>query len=46
LSIRKKVWKLRDAGKSIRFIERRLKLSHGTVQRVVAARESSAVREH
>jgi DNA invertase Pin-like site-specific DNA recombinase len=32
------VWKLRDAGKSIRDIAASLNLSHGTVQRIVAAR--------
>ena len=35
---RKKVWTLRDQGKSIREIAAALNLSHGTVQRVVEAR--------
>jgi DNA invertase Pin-like site-specific DNA recombinase len=35
---RKKVWQLKDAGKNIREISTALKLSHGTVQRALAAR--------
>jgi putative DNA-invertase from lambdoid prophage Rac len=34
---RTKVWALKDAGKSIREISTALKLSHGTVQRVLGA---------
>lgn len=35
---RTKVWALKDAGHSIRDIQAALKLSHGTVQRALAAR--------
>ena len=35
---RPKVWALKDAGKSIREIAATTKLSHGTVQRIVAAK--------
>jgi DNA invertase Pin-like site-specific DNA recombinase len=35
---RSKVWSLRDAGRSIREIASMLRLSHGTVQRAIAAR--------
>ena len=38
---RPEVWKLRDAGKSIREIAGSLGLSHGTVQRIVAANPRS-----
>ena len=37
---RAKVWSLRDSGKSIREIAGVLKLSHGTVQRIVQAARS------
>jgi DNA invertase Pin-like site-specific DNA recombinase len=43
---RARVWALRDAGKSVREIVAKLKLSHGTVQRILEARvqgEPSAV---
>jgi DNA invertase Pin-like site-specific DNA recombinase len=39
---RPEVWALRDAGKSIREIAAALDLSHGTVQRIVAARANAA----
>lgn len=39
---RTKVWSLRDQGKSIREISALMKYSHGTVQRVIEYRESSA----
>jgi DNA invertase Pin-like site-specific DNA recombinase len=39
---RAKVWSLRDAGRSIREIATTLHLSHGTVQRAIAAKPSSA----
>jgi DNA invertase Pin-like site-specific DNA recombinase len=35
---RAKVWKLKDAGRSIREIAASMRLSHGTVQRALAAR--------
>jgi putative DNA-invertase from lambdoid prophage Rac len=35
---RKKVWAMKDKGKNIREISATLKLSHGTVQRALAAR--------
>jgi DNA invertase Pin-like site-specific DNA recombinase len=35
---RSKVWKMRDSGKSIREISESLRLSHGTVQRVIQDR--------
>ena len=37
---RKKVWTMRDAGKSISQIMREMKLSHGTVQRAIEARSA------
>ena len=37
---RAKVWSLRDAGRSVREIAAMLKLSHGTVQRALAAQLS------
>jgi len=37
---RAKVWNLRDAGRTIREIAATLKLSHGTVQRALAAQPS------
>lgn len=39
---RPEVWALKDAGKSIREIAAALDLSHGTVQRIVAARANAA----
>jgi DNA invertase Pin-like site-specific DNA recombinase len=39
---RQKVWALKDAGKSIRQIKAVMKLSHGTVQRIIAARSAVA----
>jgi DNA invertase Pin-like site-specific DNA recombinase len=38
---RTKVWSLRDAGRSIRQIAGALKVSHGTVQRIVGSRPVS-----
>jgi DNA invertase Pin-like site-specific DNA recombinase len=35
---RARVWSLREAGESIREIAGKLKLSHGTVQRIIEAR--------
>jgi DNA invertase Pin-like site-specific DNA recombinase len=40
---RSKVWSLSDAGKSIRKIVATLKLSHGTVQRIIEARGSESI---
>lgn len=37
---RTKVWSLRDAGHSIRQIAAKMRLSHGTIQRIVEARDS------
>lgn len=39
---RPKVWALHDEGKSIREIAAKTKLSHGTVQRIVALRRANA----
>ena len=36
---REKVWAMKERGKSIREIREALGLSHGTVQRVIEARE-------
>jgi DNA invertase Pin-like site-specific DNA recombinase len=38
---REKVWAMKDAGKSIREIGETLKLSHGTVQRAIGARNQA-----
>lgn len=38
---RKNVWDLRNHGKSIREIEAALKISHGTVQRILASRPAT-----
>jgi len=39
---RTKVWKLKDAGKSIREIASEMEYSHGTVQRALEARKKMA----
>jgi DNA invertase Pin-like site-specific DNA recombinase len=39
---REKVWKLRDQGMSVRGIAGMLNLSHGSVQRIVQARQTAA----
>jgi DNA invertase Pin-like site-specific DNA recombinase len=39
---RKKIWELKDRGNSIREIVRQTGLSHGTVQRAIAAQRPAA----